>query len=449
MNNLKIMFIAAGLFLSAVADCLYPEEYNLEKYLSSVEQNNRDLQIARKNADAAGETVRQAFAALIPSVGVSGGYTRNLKDVKEPTAVYAYDAGLSGIYPLHYEDVDSNYDNELQVALGVSQSLYDPAAAANYEQAKKNRDIQQTAEDYTRQSLLTAAKKLYAQVQLLDAIVTVRKETAETSEAVYLSIEKKYNAGTATELDLRMAEVDWKNDISAEAEAEKNAALGLMALKTLAGLPQNCDMSLNEKTETVPALPQENNMSEVLAARTDYRITLLSKDMADLIYKSSLTGFLPTVTGSFTLAYGQYGGYEGKDDWDAYDYTAAQLGIKIALPLFTGGYRPSKVKEAEIGRETARLQIQKKKDEIEQDLVSAQLRMKESSRKIESARALADASLRASSLARIAFENGLGTQLAVSQANTNTAQAKLNLQNAIYEYRTAYYDWESASGKVP
>lgn len=447
----KILKYAAAFLLPVFFAQAVPaaaEEYTIDTYLTAVERNNKDLQIARKNTASAKQGMHQALSALLPSAGVSAGYNRNLKDIKQSTAVYAYDAGLNGVYPLHYENVDSNYDNEITAAVGVNMNIFDPAAEGSYQQAKKNYQIEGASEEFTRQNLITNAKELYAQVLLLNGVVTVKKETAETSEAVYRNQEKKYNAGTITELDLRMAEVDWKNDLTAAAEAAKNAAIGMMSLKTLAGIPQAAEMVLIDDNEALPALPEKTDVEKVLADRGDYRIALLAKDIADLSWRNSLTAYLPTVTGSFSVAYGQYGGYEGKDDWDAYDYTAATIGMKITLPLFTGGYRTSTMLDAKIKQQKAALQIEQKRDQIEQDLMSAQLRMEEAQQRIESAKTLQQTAERAATLARVALDNGMGTQLSVSQSDTQLALAKLGLQNAIYDYRAAYYDWEFACGKT-
>jgi L-iditol 2-dehydrogenase len=49
-------------------------------------------------------------------------------------------------------------------------------------------------------------------------------------------------------------------------------------------------------------------------------------------------------------------------------------------------------------------------------------------------------------LARSAYTNGLATQLSVTEAANRLDEASLGLQNAIYEYRSACYDWELETG---
>jgi hypothetical protein len=62
--------------------------------------------------------------------------------------------------------VDANYDNELSFGVALEQKLFDAAAIARYIQAKKGRAVQGILADYTMHMIVTAAKKLYAQVHL-------------------------------------------------------------------------------------------------------------------------------------------------------------------------------------------------------------------------------------------------------------------------------------------
>jgi outer membrane protein TolC len=50
------------------------------------------------------------------------------------------------------------------------------------------------------------------------------QEAEKISEETYRNIERMYAAGTTVELNVLMAEVDWKNAVTDTAEAERNAS---------------------------------------------------------------------------------------------------------------------------------------------------------------------------------------------------------------------------------
>jgi outer membrane protein TolC len=449
MRNAKKCFSLVLFMLLTNIGLLFAqsESYTLDDYLKKVEAKNLDIALSRLNVLSSAESVKQARSALLPAIGASGGYTRNLTDREQSTPIGASTTTVSLMHPLIYQDLDTNYDNELSLGLGIDQKIFDAAALARYQQSKTGRVMQETVSDYTRQMIITAAKKLYAQAQLAQAVSGVMKEAEKTSEETYRSIQRMYAAGTTTELNLLMAEVDWKNNISSTIEAERNAAVTMLALKDLAGISQNIEITLTEETRRLPETPPMPDLNNVLASRPDYRTQVLSKELADLTYRASIGTFLPTVSARFSYAYGQQGGYEGKNDWNALNYSVLQLNLTASIPLFVGGYRTSLVRDANISRARAEINIQKSRNTIEQELLSLVLKMGEARQKLQSAETLEAAAVRAMTLAQASLENGLGTRLSVSEANTNLARTRLNLQRAVFDYRTAYYDWQLAVGR--
>ena len=102
--------------------------------------------------------------------------------------------------------------------------------------------------------------------------------------------------------------------------------------------------------------------AEILSARPDYRAAMLSKKLADISYQASLGAFLPSVKGTLAYTYDERGNNGSLND---YNFTAIQLGLNVAIPIFTGGYRSSLMASAKIQQSEANEQIQKKRDEIQ------------------------------------------------------------------------------------
>lgn len=437
---LRAKIFAAALAAAAIpAVSLSAAEYDLSSYLDKVERDNTNIALARRSLEEAGQTVARARSQLLPMVAAQGSYTRNMKDITQPMAVAAPPGGGA----LIYQDIDINSDNEVMLALSVSQKIIDPMSVAQFEQARKGKAISSQALELTRRGVRNGAKKLYAQTQFILSMVSVMETSERTAEETYRDIERKYRVGLAKELDMLMAEVDWKSRIPKTAEARKNAELALMALKNLAGIPLDEQVVLTEKVDSLPELPSQPGLDGILASRPDYGIEILSRDIADIARKASLANFLPTLSANFAYA------WQGSGDGSAFDdsdVTVMTFGATLTVPLFTGGYRYSLMESAKIQQQQEARKIAQKKLDIEQELLSLQLQLSTAKSNVESARLVADTAQRAYRLAKAAFDNGLATQLSVSQASTNLDQARLGLLNAQYEYRAAYYDWEQAIG---
>jgi outer membrane protein TolC len=441
--------LRAKLFAAAVAAALIPAaalsaaEYDLSSYLEKVERDNTDIALARRSLEEAGQTVARARSQLLPMVAAQGTYTRNMKDITQPMPAGVVLDGTTGFKQLEYVDYDVNSDNEVMMALSVSQKIIDPLSIAQFEQARKGRSISSQALELTRRGVRNGAKKLYAQTQLILSMVAVMETSERTAEETYRDIERKYRVGLAKELDMLMAEVDWKSRIPKTAEARKNAELALMALKNLAGIPLGEQVVLTEKVDVLPDLPSQPGLDGILASRPDYSIEVLSRDIADIARKASVANFLPTLSANFAYAWQGSGNGSAYDDSDV---TVMTFGATLTVPLFTGGYRLSLMESAKIQQQQQARKIAQKKLDIEQELLGLQLQLSTAKSNLESAGLVVETAQRAHRLAKAAFDNGLATQLSVSQASTNLDQARLGLLNAQYEYRAAYYDWEQATG---
>lgn len=434
-----------GIIVISILSCIlralpaFGDDYSLDEYLSQVIRNNPDLALVEKESQAAREAVVQARSVFFPSVGFQGSYTRNLTDIMKPTPV----ASLPGGGPLVYQDVDSNKDNEFSLGIGVKQKIFDASAIARYEQAKKLKTMRDNMFSRAEQQVLCTAEKLYAQTQLAQAVVEVMEGAERTAGENYRIIQRKYNAGMAAELDLLMAEVDWKSRVPLTMESRKNADIAMTAFKTVAGIPLEEPVVLTEVPGDLPDIPAMLSIDTVLAARPDYRAVYAAGELADTGRKAAAATFLPTLDGSFGYMYGGLGDGASFND---YTYHGMQLGLIVNVPLFTGGYRVSLMHSAKIAHEQAAIELMKKRNDIEAELTSLMLRLGETRERIASATLLEAAAQRALELAQGAYTAGMATQLSVSEAASRRDQARLGLQQAIYEYRAAYYDWNLATG---
>lgn len=437
-------FLAAAIAACALPAGAFATDYDLPAFLARVEQYNSAITGARLELESAEQSVRQARSALLPTVAAQGSYTRNLEDVFETTAV-AVDAGAAGITPLIFLPVDSNKDNEIGLGIGVSQNVFDASARAGLEKARLARLVRAEAFEVTRRGVLTGAKKTYARALLTAQVAAVMASSEKMAEEAYRDISRKHSVGLAKELDMLMAEVDWKSSVPKTAGAVKDAALAMMALKRLAGIAQAEDVRLAALPDELPPLPEAKAMGAVLSARPDYRIELISSELADATRRAAYASFLPSVTASFS--YG-YGGAGDGSSLATYDGSSGSIGLTISLPLYTGGYRASLAESARIEQLKQALSLQDALVAIEGDLEEIMMRLRTASQTIASAGLVVETAERAAGLAKSAFANGMATQLSVTEAASRLEQARLGFLNAQFEYRMAYYDWEQASGSA-
>ncbi|MCL2215274.1 MAG: TolC family protein [Treponema sp.] len=436
----KILLCAIVFALFSFTANISAEEYDLARYLALVERNNPDLLVMFKDIELAKTDVALARSMFLPRAGVQSGYNRNLIDRTQSMAV----ASQPGGGQLIFQDVRTNYDNELTLGVGVSQMLYSAGAISNFNKAKLAQAIREQSYEAARLSVLTAAKKLYHRAQLALLVVEIRENSERFSLEQYQRVQRRYQAGASAEMELLSAEVNWMTKADAVVEAKRNTQLVLLAFCDLAGIPHSQEIILTEEHTDYPEISQTPEMSAIIANRADYNALLLSRELADLDRKAATSAFLPEVSASFNYALGTMG--NSSSFIGDYNFNSASFGITVNIPILTGGARIARIRAAALAQERTNLNIARKEAAIENEIYELQIRLEEGMRRLESSYRTVEAARRAVASAQNALTNGQATYLNVMDAQDRLDMVWLNFVNVNFEVLSAYYDWELAVG---
>jgi len=444
---MKKTMLSVILLICLTITTVSAEEYDLDSYLVLVERNNPDLLIMFKDIELAGSDIALARSMFLPRAGVQGGYNRNFIEQTQLMALPAQPNSINTNNPQQviFLDQRTNFDNELTMGVGISQVLFSAGAISNYNKAKLGRAIREQSFEAARQVVLCAAKKLYARAELAMLVVEIRESSERLSLEQYQRVERRRQAGAATEMDLLSAEVDWRTKTDAVMEAKKNAELVLLAFRDLAGIPHTQTIELTQVRTELPETHEIPNLGSILAGRADYRALLLSRDLTDLERKAARNAFWPEVSASFNYALGGMG--NGSSFIGDYDFNSASIGLTVSIPILTGGARLTRMKAAQLEREKTNLVLSQRETAIESELIELQLRLEEARQRSESSYRTVETARRAVVLAQAAYANGQTTYLTVMDAQDRLDMVWLNFANVTFEYFSAYHDWELATGQ--
>jgi outer membrane protein TolC len=440
MRRVKILFLVLLMYGAAFAAA---ETYSLEDYLARVEKFSKDLTLSRQDLEKADVTVSQAWSSLLPSLGLEAGYTRNLWDVEQSTPIGASTTPSGSMYPLIRKDVDTNMDNELSLGAGLQQSIFNMQALTALRASKEYRDLYGTAYGETKKLITNAARRAYFGALLLREVLTVREASEKNNKAAYEDMKKQYAAGMARELDMLLAEVAWQQSVPNVTQARRDLENALIQLKTLANIDLAQPLELTTPLSSFPQLPAEVSPEESYTRRTDYALLLHQRELADISLDLALADFFPTISASLSLARQGYGNQSKLMDTHV---DVLKLGVKIALPVYTGGARRDQLKIEKINLARQDTQLAKKRDDIQAEITRLYLSLREAWERIASSKITAETAEKAYRLVRLALANGMATQLEVNTSAVRLEEAQLAYYNSVYEYLILYFDWEKALG---
>ena len=377
------------------------------------------LQQAQIEEAIAAEDLRQAEASLLPRARSASTIVYN-SPVRPQTSA----SGPSFIA--------SNAIHEYQELLGVTGEL-NFGVAAGIRRARAMLRAARAGTEIARRAFIRGVNEAYYGA----ALATARRNAAETSLAAADDFERvtnlNYRAGEVPEIDVirsRLQTAQRRDDLerAREAEVVANATLstllgtGITATPNIAPLPQTIDprdiQSLSsEGVKRRPELVQLEAQLE--AARADIGI--------------ARAGRLPRFT------------YSVDEGFDSSALSADQIrqhrGIlataNIEVPIFDWGLTASRQRQAELRAKSTLVQQQRTIRDLYVQFATARIEATTAAERVDNAhRALADAG-RNLTISISRYRAGEGPITEVTDAQTQLAAQRLNLQQALFDYQVA------------
>ncbi len=417
--------------LSALS--LGAEEYDLDQFLSRVEQHSNDLKLAEQETRIAGAQKREAMSGALPHLSASAGYNRNLSDR------YMYIDMGEGLSKLPI-----TRNNEYNANVVLSQTLFNGSVYNAVKAAKQYQKLSDFVYEASYQDVMAYAKKAFHQALLMRVVWGVSRSSEQNAHENYLDIRDAYDNGLVSEFDLLQAEVRYQDYVPRTTEAERNYNLALINLKNLAGIPVEQNLTLDGSLDDYPALPEMLSMEQILQGRPDYNALLWEEKLRNTGVCAEKSAYMPTLTGNFTYAYSAQ-----SDRWSLDEKNDAfMVGLNLSIPIFSGGATRARVQKARIELDMTRINIDRTIENIEMQTESIRLRLVEASKRIVTAEATLKTAEKAFEIAEATSKAGLTTQLELKDSRVVLDQATTGKYSAVYEYLDAYFDWELSIGRV-
>ncbi|MCX6584093.1 MAG: TolC family protein [Candidatus Aminicenantes bacterium] len=437
-NHRLLMVIVYMMLMIGLSPLLRAETktYDLETFLNRVESYSKDLKLAQQDLEMAKVYHQEAKSTALPKIMMEGSYNRNLKenflyiDFPDPDTGEATN-----------QKFKINYKNEYGFQAVVSQTLFSFKVGNALNAAKQYKKVTDFIYNATHQTIVKFARKAFYQALLLKKVWEVGLASEKNAQDNYQDMKQKYDFGQVSQFQLLQAEVRWQNLVPETIKAKRNYELALNALKNLAGLPYREEIELSGGFDVHPPLPLMEELDTVLEKRPDFNALLWEEKLRSTGIKAEKAEKLPNL--SLNLIY-NFSSQSDTFNLERQNHSYI-VGLKLSIPIYTGGYREAQVKKASIDLEKTRIKIEKEKESIYNELQNIYLRLEEAGKRIAAAKKTQETAKKAFEIAEVTAANGLATQLELKEARVAYDQAQLNGYAAVYDYLDAYFDWQQAA----
>lgn len=399
---------------------------SLSEALELAKRNNNDLQVSLLQLQRSKSVLREAQAALFPSVDLSGDVT-NGRDVG--TALRIDQARKTN--PL-LDDAPANTN-----FTGTAQIRYDL-----YTSGRRNGAIQQAEEeirvqelDVERQSeeIRLNVSKAYYDLQQADENVRITQSAVENAQASLKDAMALEKAGVGTRFDVLRSQVNLANSQQELTNAISQQQIARRKLAPLLNLSQSVSISAADPVKLAGLWQQPLEQSIVLAYqnRPELQQNLARRKIAESQIKQALASSGPQVS-----LVGRYNLLDQFDDGTSVS-DGYSLGLQASINLYNGGAAKARASQAKTSIAIAETQFSEQKNQIRFQVEQAYSTQASSLENVQTANVALEQARESLRLARLRFQAGVGTQTDVINALNDLTRSEGNRVKAILDYNRA------------
>lgn len=446
-----LMLIGVSLMSLGVAQA-QSLELSLDKAIEIALSDNPTVKVADMEVERYDYVYKQAVSTLYPQIDASAQYALAIRK-QEMTK------GLS-----------FGGKNTFNVAGNISLPLFVPSV---YEQMKMTETQMEAAVESARASridMVAAVRSAYYNILLAEQSLKVLSEAVATTQKVVDDTKVLFENGLASEYDYLSAEVQLSNLKPQVLQAENGIAITKMQLKMYLSLPEDVNIvvtgNLDDFRDMV-LMGEDYNYD--LSQNTTLKSLDINADLIDHQIKLIQTTRMPTIAafGQVSLigqervdlsglmggGMGGGGGAQqqaltraGSDQSKFWWQVPITVGAQINIPIFSGLKKTNQLREARNQKTQLELQRSYAEEGIRLQVNQAINNLLTQRETMLSNEIVVKQASKAYTISKSRYDAGAGTMLELNNAQLVMTQAQLNYSQSIYNYLTAYAEYERVLG---
>ncbi len=399
---------------------------SLSQALELAKRNNNDLQVSVLQLERSKSVLREAQAALMPSVDLNGDVT-NSRSVGDTLAVKRQrNNGLI------VDDAPSN-----TVFSGTAQIRYDL-----YTSGRRNAAIKEAQErirvqelDVERQSeeIRLNVARAYYDLQQADENVRISQSAVTNAQASLKDAVALERAGVGTRFDVLRSQVNLANSQQDLTSAFSQQQIARRKLAPLLNLSQSASISAGDPVKLAGLWQHPLEQSIVLAYqnRPELQQNLAQRNISEAQRKQALAALGPQVS-----LVGRYNLLDQFDD-DTSVSDGYSLGVQATFSLYDGGAAKARAAQSKTNIAIAETQFSEQRNQIRFQVEQAYSTQTSNLENVQTSNVALEQAKESLRLARLRFQAGVGTQTDVINALNDLTRSEGNRVKAILDYNRA------------
>jgi len=441
MYRIAVVLVLTSIMRPALAQETYT--FSAKQAVDYALKNSVNVKNALKDIEIQLQQNREITAAAYPQL--SGNV--NLTDyLKLPTQLLP--AEFFGGAPGTFIPVRFGTKWNGTYGASLSQVLFDgqvfvglQAREASIEYAERNVAV-------TQEAIKANIYKIYYQLVVGKKQIEFLAANIARSEKLLHDTKALYENGFQEKLDVDKVTVTLSNLKTTKLKVENQLKVGYVGLKYLMGMPVK-DQLLLADTLSDSFLREGVLYDSVrLEDRQEYQLLKSAEKLNMYNIKRYKFTYFPTVslTGNYSrmAQRQQFNFFKGSEDW----FTTAYIGLQINIPIFDGFAKDARIKQARLALEKTKNNIDDLKNRIDMEVDSSRISIANAMVTIDEQKKNMQLAEAVYNQTKIKYDQGLGSNLEITNAETDLREAQNNYFSALYDGIVARVNYLKAIGKL-
>ena len=409
---------------------------SLEDALTLARKNEPSYNSALGAAGIAKEDRTQARNALLPSVNFD-------------TSVLYTQPNSAG----QVKFIANNAPHEY-VSQGNVHQQFDLASVASYRRSAALAALAKAhAEIASRGLVVTVTQDYFAVAASEQKLITAQRASDEGDKFLQLTKDLE-TAGEVAHADVIKAELQSQDRHRQLMEAELQRLKTRLDLSVLLFPDASDHFELADDLHAnVPLPPLPEFEAQAAHENPEIRAALASVQAAHQDVTAARSGYLPSITldywyGIDATHYATYSPLPPPEVGRVYNLGSSAL-ASLSLPLWNWGTTQSRVRQAEIRRDQAKLELSYAQRQLLREMRSLYSEAETALNELAGLERASELSAESLRLTTLRYKNGEATVLEVVDAQTSFAAAHANYQDGALRYRVALASLQTLTGVLP
>ncbi len=467
---MKRLMVALIILVPILAQAL-----TLDEALDIALKNNRTLKQQWEAKKAVDEEYNNVLGSFFPQITLSGGY--QLEEMRYPDSATEHGPTASSLLSdsLSIGHIEPNSDETLldndetiagyldNVVGGMipdkTERTATVFAGVKMEQvvfmggklinglkvANKAMTLQEKQYTLVKQDVVYNIIKLYYGAVLARDLLDIQNQALELARMHQQQVNSMFENGLVSEYDKLRADLEVSRLEPDVVEAENQYKLALEALKNELDLKDDITLDDEIAVPQIDTLELQQAIDEGLANRIEMNLSNIGVEIQKTIYTTQKGNFLPNI--GLSAEYKYYGsGDDYKIESDDYG-NSWTVGIGFSMPLFTGLSNTAKIKKARHNYQESVIGHEQLKSNIELQVRNTYYDLNKSVEKLQSQRKNVELAEKGERIAEARYQNQVGTQLEVFDAQLQLRSIRLSYLNAVYDVIMSHEAFKKALGR--